>query len=313
MAIADPGQHSMSHYEMDLRRREVEAEEKDVKEFRPREVVAAEKNVSSQLRSIVVQALALIIAMCAAAAAVWGAWQATRAVNSAQQNAARQATEDRLATAISAIGEQSSATQVAGLTLLRRAIASQMQLAATPADKQDAYSAYATSLDIIAVYLHGTTKPGKAPQLQGIYAADELKLLLAMATDVEAISNGRQPAIDLSSVGLSGVSWPRVNFGWLGAAFMPGIDLSYTNLTDSSWGNATLRHADFRCADLQGADLRGADLRKADLRGANLSGAKLPPAAQLQDAKTQGIYGQPPGLQVVDPAHTWSFGSCKVS
>ncbi len=134
-----------------------------------------------------------------------------------------------------------------------------------------------------------------------------------MATDVKAISSGQQPAIDLSLVGLSGVSWPRVNFGWLSAAFMPGIDLSYANLADSSWGNATLRHADFRCADLQGADLHGANLRKADLRGANLSGAKLPPAAELQGAMTRGIYGQQPGLQVVDPAHAWSFASCKDS
>jgi Pentapeptide repeats (8 copies) len=324
MTVLDSGQHSLPENEKDLRRREVEAAEHQV-ELHQRELDAAEhqaalrqlevetekEDARTQGRLTRVQTLALVIAAIAAAAAGWGAWQATRAVDAAQQSASMQATENRFSTAVTAIGGQSPAQQVAGLTLLRRSVASQIQAAAADAPSQrDAYDAYTTSLGILDVYLRSNTKTSQAPQLKDVYAANELKLLLDMGVEVNKISDGEKPAIDLSFVGLSGVSWPKINFGQLSAAFMPGIDLSGANLIGSRWGHATLTHSQFRCADLQGADLRFANLSGSDLRGANLSGAELPPAAQLKGVNTQGAFGNPAGLTIINPAHSWKFGSC---
>ena len=294
---ADSRQYNLSTDERSLRRREVEAEE---------------KAATTQMRTIIVQTLALLIAAFAALSAGFGAWQAAKAVNNAQNNASRQAVDNRLAIAITAIGQRSPAGQVAGLTLLRRNVASQIYAAAKePADRKDAYDAYATSLGIIDVYLRMAAVPGQASQLADVYAADELKLLLDMGADVRKISGGHKPSVDLSLVELPGVSWPKINFGSLGAAFMPRIDLRGANLVSSSWGHATLIHANFQCADLHGADLRWADLSGADLRGANLSGARLPLAAQLKGVQTEGAFGSPQGLKIVKPSYSWGFGSCR--
>lgn len=296
--------------EKEFRRREVRAAELQV-ELHQRETETEEKDAKTQGRLTLVQSLALVIALIAASAAGWGAWQATRAVDSAQQSASMQATEDRFATAVTAIGGQSAAQQVAGLTLLQRSVASQIQeTAGDAASQQDAYDAYATSFGILDVYLRENTVIGKAPQLKDIYAADELQLLLGMGAEANKIGNGQEPAVDLSLVGLSGVSWPKINFGLLSAAFMTRIDLSGANLIDSRWGHADLTNSQLECADLQGADLRYADLSGSDLHGANLSGAKLPPAAQLKGVKTQGIFGNPTGLKIINPAHSWKFGGC---
>lgn len=292
-----PGGDGWRAWELDLRKREVKSQE---------------VNAKSQGRAAVMQVMAVLVAAFAAASAGWGAWQAARAASIAQQEAASQAAEGQFATAISAIGDQSVTAQVAGLTLLRRNVKYQMQMAAGhPDERQSAYDAYATSLDIIAVYLRENSRAGRAPQARDVYAADELKLLLGMAQNVNRVRARQLPSIDLTSVGLAGVSLPKVNFSWLGSAFMPGIDLSGADLLGSRWGNATLRHADLRCADLQGADLRRANLTGADLRGANLSGARLPARTAMKGVNAEGAFGGPAGLPDPHPALSWQFGDCK--
>ena len=287
------------------------------------------KEVGTGRIAAYVQAFALLVAMVAALAAAYAAAEAGQAVRDSAQYNAQQAVESQLTAAISAIGGSKSAEQVAGLILLRRNVATQVNDAVAGSvalTRQNAGDAYATSLDVIGDYMHTDPLadssfqktvnprffglgygylPSGAEPLSVIYAADELRLLLGMAGEVRKIDSRQAPAIDLSSVELSDVSWAGVDFGWLSAAWMPDIDLRGSNLEHSVWGaGTTLRHAYLQCADLSGADFRGVNLTNADLRGANLSGADFA-GAILTGVQTTGAFGKPNGLVVTDPASRW--------
>ncbi len=292
------------------------------------EVKNQRSSVKWQIRSGIIQVLAVACAAIAAWAAASGVRQASRAIDVAQQNAVSQQIADQWATAISAVGQDSGTAQVAGLTLLRRNIAHQVRLAAQGSvDRQSAYDAYETSLDVIATYLRKESEDHGRPQIQDHYAANQLKSLLDMGPQIMAISGGQRPAIDLATVNLWGKSWPRVDFGWLGSAYLFRINLSATNLSRSDLSHAYLYQADlseadltgasFRCAYLEGADLRGADLRGADLRGANLRDAKLPPPRKLRGVFTDGVFGSPQGLKITKAVTEeewetqWNSGICR--
>jgi hypothetical protein len=223
---------------------------------------------------------------------------------------------------------------VAGLTLLRRNVATDVNGAAGSPDaltRQNAYDAYATSLDVFADYMR-TAAPSavgsvasqgsgsfgsgygipdvQQPPLNVVYAADELNLLLGMTAEVRDIDSGKSPAIDLSHDELYGLSWPDVNFGWLSLAYMLRVDLRSTNLTDSRWGHSSfLVGAYLQCADLSGADFRGANLTDADLRGANVNGANFQ-GAVLNGIKTDGAFGTAKGLKAMQPSPSWNQASC---
>ena len=201
---------------------------------------------------------------------------------------------------------------MAGLTLLRRNLESQVNAAKTdPAARQGAYSTYVTSLQVIHVYLRSTTNPGRNPPIAAIYAADELRAILNLGPEIKTLAGGPVPSIDLSLVGLSGLSWTDVRFSSLTSAFMPRIDLRGADLAGSRWGHATLTHAYLQCANLRNADLRQADLTGADLRGADLENAKLPPSAKLKYVKTAGAVGGVKGLRIPNPAVSYQLDSCR--
>jgi len=84
------------------------------------------KEVGTGRISIYVQALALLVALVAALAAAYAAVEAGHAVRDSALYNAQQEIESQLTTAISAIGGSTSADQVAGLTLLRRNVATQV-------------------------------------------------------------------------------------------------------------------------------------------------------------------------------------------
>jgi uncharacterized protein YjbI with pentapeptide repeats len=328
MTTSDADHHVWSQEEKDnLRFREVVAEEKGAKAAQDeaaaitKEAGAAVETGETQKAAVVTQkwsvkfqAFALLLASIATVAATVVAWAAVSAVRSSQRTAAQQQTEDRLQTAVTAIGDNSPAEQVAGLTLLRRSVEAQVNAALSDSStQQDATDAYATSLEVIGVYLRITTTFGKNPSIQAVYAADELRDILELGSNLKTIDNGQTPSIDLSLVGLRDISWADVRFDWLDTAYMPWIDLRGTNLTNSKWGHATLTHAQLQCADLQGADLRLADLRSADLRGANLSGAKLPPPAMLKWVKTTRAVGPVKGLHISNPAGSYDINTCRAT
>jgi hypothetical protein len=165
-------------------------------------------------------------------------------------------------------------------------------------------------------------------------------------TDVRAAMTvlGRRPdpdnhiALDLSNttlLGLQRFNLPDANFH--------GVDLSYSNFSDSVLPRADLRNADLaksyfnrvdlRAADLEGAvlddtslqaanlsgaNLRNADFTDADLKGADLTGADLTSAgpttlttARLACTRTDATTRLPAGVQP-PPAGAWQQKSCAV-
>ncbi|MGO9080600.1 MAG: pentapeptide repeat-containing protein [Streptosporangiaceae bacterium] len=274
------------------------------------EADAAEKQVDTQKRTVRIQAIALFLAAVATLAAAYAALQAGNAVRASEGIASQQELENRLTTAITAVGGKSPTEQVAGLTLLQRNVESRILEAKQDAsERQDAYETYVTSLGVFDVYLR-TTVPGHKPSIAAIYAGDELSALLSMASQVKAIDGGQPIYIDLSLVALPGINWTGVRFDRLTRAWMPKIDLRGADLAGSHWGHATLTHAYLQCADLKDADLRQANLAGADLRGADLTNAKLPPAAELKGVKTARAVGPVNGLHIKNPATSYQLNSC---
>ncbi|HUJ82451.1 MAG TPA: pentapeptide repeat-containing protein [Candidatus Acidoferrales bacterium] len=318
MAIDDPNRHIWSENDTNrLREREVVAEEKEAEattkeaEAADRGVGTAERSVETQKHTVVVQVIALLFAAVATAAAAFAALQAGNAVRASENIASQQALENRLAMAITSIGQRSPADQVAGLTLLRRNVESRInQAMQDPNERTDAYETYATSLGLFDVYFR-TTIRGDEPSIAAIYAADELQETLNMASRLKAIDDGKPLYIDLSKVTLPGVNWTSVRFDSLTAAWMPGIDLKGADLANSHWGHATMTGANLQCADLEGADLRLASLSGADLHGADLRGAQLPPLAMRQNMITAGAVGPVQGLTIVDPGSSYNPNSCR--
>jgi uncharacterized protein YjbI with pentapeptide repeats len=111
--------------------------------------------------------------------------------------------------------------------------------------------------------------------------------------------------IDLSRDELFGISWAGVQFGWLGSAYMPRIDLRGVNLAEANLSGADLAGAFLQCADLRGADLRGANLNDADLRGANVAGANFTKAT-LKHTRLTHVYGTAQGIPPGLPEAEWN-------
>jgi uncharacterized protein YjbI with pentapeptide repeats len=155
---------------------------------------------------------------------------------------------------------------------------------------------------------------------------------------------GRRPdpdkhiALDFSNTTLLGLR----RFNLPGANFR-GVDLSYSNFSDSVMPRADLRNTDLtksyfnrvdlsganmegvvleeislQAANLSGANLRNADFTDAVLTGADLTGADLTGArpatlttAQLACTKTDATTRLPAGVQP-PPAGAWQQKSCAV-
>jgi pentapeptide repeat protein len=321
--------------EVGLRQAEVGLREKEVKVSED-SLEVAQRSLRVQRRMSLAQAFVAFAAVLASLAAAFAASQARNAVKVSEASSKRQADEDRLSTAITAIGGSTAAERVAGVTLLRRNVAARLYSATSVADRNDAYDLYTSSLDVLANYLRGTSTsaPAESTTSSGtsatpaaasaqaffgpgygiphgqitpdmIYAAQELEQLLSMRDQVNALNTGRSPGIDLSHVELWGQPWSGVRFDWLGGHYMAGIDLRSANLSYSRWGTSDLTGAYLQCADLSQADLRHTTLAHADLRGANLTGADLRDAAVtgahfdgaiLVGAHLKGIIGSATGL-----------------
>lgn len=266
-----------------------------------RDEVASQKRLSKAQR--IVTWTTVVATLVAIAAATLAVVQSRDSVNVAEQGIQRQSEENRLATAVTAIGGQTVAERVAGVELLRRHVDERLAEAASTAlnswDRQDARDLYTSALVILANYLPRGPLAANAPcvlprPLDAQYAAKELKQLLDSKAEFMALEpNSKPPAVDLSYVEMCNQSWPGIRFDGLSGAYLLKIDLRGSNLQMSQWGTAFLAGAKLQCADLRGANLSQATLTGADLRGANVAGAQFP--STLQAAQLVGAVRVPTG------------------
>ena len=297
------------------------------------------KNKRSQIWSQRAQVVVAAISMVAVLIAIWVAWQGQETVNHNSQTALRQSEDSQLSTAITSLGSGDTAERIAGLLLLTHNVSGRFKLS-TEADEPptDVYSDYATALQILSGYLrsHGeaflaSTSTGPMAQRFGLgygilpprtlgilpidlsYAADQLRPLLNLETEVAALNTGK-PAMDLSHDELYRQFWPDVNFGWI-RAYMPYVNLRGAILTSSQWNRYPyLSGAYLQCADLEGANFGGANLTHADLRGANVQGANFRDA-HIRKAQLAQIYGTAkwPSWRhaaAALPAKSWNQAAC---
>jgi hypothetical protein len=272
-----------------------------------REVVAQEISGKEQRRTRWTQIALAVAAIIASLAAAFAAYEARSAVGVAEQGVQLQDAQNQLATAVTALGGNTAAQRVAGVTILERNVAEQLAFVTNRRSRENAYSLYTSAIIVLSNYLRSGA-PAKADgQCSDVtsditYAADELEALLALQHQVANLNQGKV-AIDLSNVELCNQYWSGIRFDWLSSAYLPDIDLRGANLQKSDWGGAFLYGAHLQCANLAGADLSHATLTDADLRGANLVGATLP--ATLRDAQLVGA--------VRDQAASWNKLQCLAS
>lgn len=248
--------------------------------------------------------------------AIWVAAQGQVTVDRSSRATLQQSEDAQLSTAITAIGSDSTAEEIAGLVLLTRNTLSRFTLMSqTNESPGDVFQDYRTALQVLSGYLRshgesflsgtGAATQGKAafglgygsPPSDGFpieltYAADQIQIMLDkdMASKVAALNVGVHAAIDLSADELIGQPWGGIHFGWI-FAYMVGIDLRGADLAKSQWSSRSdLAGAYLQCADLAGANFRGANLSHADLRGADVQGADFR-GARLNGANLTKLYG----------------------
>jgi hypothetical protein len=278
-----------------------------------------EREIRQGWLKLIVEAAIAGAAVIAAVVAYSAATAAKDAVEVAAAGIERQADEDRLSTAISSIGADQAAQRVGGFALLRRHVGAEVTAASrddanSDDERLDAYRLYTVGLDVLENYLRspGDVPIGPVGQPAGLgygrpivpddnrYAANELRALVNLRADVEALGLDATPvtpgpSVDLSSVQLFGQSWRGIDFSWLAGHYFVGMDLRGANLSESVWGGSDLSRAFLQCADFTKAKLIGANLEGADLRGATLIDAKLTGAklagADLRAADLSGVKG----------------------
>jgi Pentapeptide repeats (8 copies) len=252
--------------------------------------------------------VALFVGSITAGAAVFAAWQAAAAVSTAQEAVLRSSREQRLTNGIEAMGGDSPAQRIAGISLMRRSVSNELLRVTDPdtddsdaldRDRKEAMAAYLATVDALENYV-GQWRPARDRDEYDVpkdvfYAAKELNQLLDPDLGARVADMHGTVGVDLSLAQLTGVNWKGIDLSWLDGHWLPGIDLRAATLTKSRWGTSSLEDAHLQCANLEGAsmanpdsteevlpgtsllhaDLRGANLTDADLRGADLRWARL--------------------------------------
>jgi hypothetical protein len=215
-----------------------------------------EKSLRSQIRAAWAQVIGTMVSALTVLVAVFVAWQGWQTVNHSSQTTLQQSEDSQLSAAITALGYDNSAERIAGLALLQRDAADRIALSAkTGESPADIFNNYQTVLRIFSGYvssqgqtfLTASSAQASTPFGRGygvpaspgtpldvIYAADQVKLMLDLDSEVAPLSPGR-PVIDLSNDELMSQSWKGINFSWI--------------------------------ADLRGADVQGANFRHASIQG----------------------------------------------
>jgi hypothetical protein len=291
----------------------------------PWERRAREREVFWQRVGVLLALPSLMVGVVTAGAAVWAALQATEAVNTAQDAVLRASREQRMTSGIEAMGGRTAAQRVAGIGLLGRSVAAELERVRSDSgvngerERRDAVAAYLSTLDALEDYVVSwpdNTPEGRRRARVGhvprdvYYAANELNRLTGDEVRAWAAADDAVPRIDLSGAHLSGASLKGLDVSWL-TFFARRLDLRKASLEGTRWGTAMMGGSDLRQANLQGAsfappvgaelpagtglvcsDLRSADLSDVDLGGADLRGAMLEHAdltgADLTGAKLWG-------------------------
>lgn len=329
-------------------------------DWKPEELGLRKREIRHARRSALTNTITAIATVIAAFAAATAVIFAAKGVNVAQMAVATQAKEARFSTGVQALGADQPTERVAGAIILRHNVQDRLNSAKNAEEQFDAFNLYVTTTTILETYLKTPLEPPRSvtpagppavttsgqdrpigapaappgrldPPLEHVYVAQQLAGLLNAENQklLHRFNNPRNVSVDLSNVNLSGQAWPKVDFSWVGGAYLYGIDLRAASLNGSKWGNATLTAASLQCANLanskfnkldegnkltsatlpkrdqlaarlhgahlqhanlQYADLRFADLTDADLRGAYIDGA-LFDGAQLAGAATNGVIG----------------------
>jgi Pentapeptide repeats (8 copies) len=272
------------------------------RDLRVKEVDLHEKEVKRQIPGMVLQAFLALAAIIGASVAAFAAVKAGDAVDVAKEGVQSNADENRLSTAVDALGGETPSQRVAGLTLLRRLASQRVENAteadASEAERRDALRMYRSTVDILATYLKTPNAPSSPlgigdPLLPPDfpYAQADLVRWLRDEQTVLTLMKGHRdelPSVDLARAWLYGVSWPNADFSWLDSRFLPGVDLRRANLSNSTWGNpTTFTEAYLGCANFSGAKLKDAILTDADAHSANLQDANLR-AAKFDGANLTG-------------------------
>jgi len=248
-----------------------------------------EREVNRQLWSTVVQATIAVAAITAAFIAGLAALRASDAIDVAKKGIQSQAEENRLSTAVDAVGGDTSVERVAGLTFLRRLATEKLDIAsksdATDSDRRDAMSFYRATVDILATYLK---TPPATPATFGIgdpqlppdvaYATNDLRQWLDRRATFLKLSRGdpkERPKIGLERAWLYGVYWRGIDFAWLGSRNLVGVDLRNATLDNSKWKKSSFDDAHLGCASLLGSNLRRSEFTDGDAHSASLTGSNL--------------------------------------
>jgi hypothetical protein len=265
--------------------------------------------------SVLVQGLVALAALGAVLIAIRATDAAREAIDATRDGIERQAHEDRLSTAVEAIGGDQPGERVGGLALLRRHVGSQLSAAIDEdGSDEDAAHLYTTALDVLENYLRNPPDDPTGGGLgygtpdvpaDSIYAANELQGMVSMRSEVLALDMDPDTGVDLARVQLRGQPWEGIDFSWLDGHYFAGIDLRGANLRGSSWGSSSLEGAFLQCADLDGAMFYGTNLSGADLSGANISGANFSGATVSETTQFDRVYydgNRPPkGLDELPP------------
>jgi Pentapeptide repeats (8 copies) len=228
-------------------------------------------------------------------------WRVDR--RDAQNKDLRAQAEERLKTAVAALGDENEAIQVGGAILLRSFL--------NP-DDEEIYGRYYTQIfDLAVAYLrpsstsqpsedsdvisHQPEDPNTALPLttlrQALIVAFEEALPLVrnklIADKAERESAGALHSLDATNIQLDNAFLWKAD---LKQAWMPQASLQEANLYGAILVRADLLNANLSDAILNDADLRGAYLERADLSDASLSGANLSNAV-LEGAKLYRVKG----------------------
>jgi uncharacterized protein YjbI with pentapeptide repeats len=278
----------------------------DEKYFRGQELQLRREEVGHQHRGVVMATAATVISLVIAVAAVVASVAAYEAANTASEAVDKSTREQRISTGIEAMGADSPAQRIAGIGLLGRSVAGEVDRVrdGDPDDpltdeQRDARSAYLATVDALENYIGAWHTAASAPRVESA----------RVATDPPARPPGQQRPGSRSAQGRDGrttdlassaeaVYAPKDVFYAFNELLrlidtersdavrniqaVPGVDLRNARIPgvfaegmDVSWLTLSAPGVDLRAARLKETRWGTADLSSARLACARMFGARL--------------------------------------
>ena len=249
--------------------------------------------IKLQRRHLMVSIPALIIGFVTAAAAVFAALQAAKAVSTAQDAVERTAREQRLTNGIQAMGGDTAAQRIAGIALMRRSVTEELNRVAGSGDSGDATlerdrrnarAAYLSTIDALENYVGAWGRP----DVEGLRGAS----YDSPTSDVGPTTTARPSSLTASNIAdyvvpkdviyaaneLQKLVDPELKPQAETLDAVPSLDLANAALWGISWPDFDpdwLTAKWFAAIDLRGANLTRSDWGTSFLGEARLQCAKL--------------------------------------